>query len=119
MSVRKTSLRKQADLICGVAMSCGLDACKEAANGRWKKDLARLAPVSLARPAAAFLAGTVLSGVAGMAHAQEAGTVGPHMFSSTQVIWSSLVLGALGAALLSAVWLVRQRGNMEAESARR
>ncbi|MBD8665957.1 PAS-domain containing protein [Rhizobium sp. CFBP 8752] len=116
MSVRKTSLRKQADLICGVAMSCGLDACKEAANGRWKKDLARLAPVSLARSAAAFLAGTVLSGVAGMAHAQEAGTVGPHMFSSTQVIWSSLLLGALGAALLSAVWLVRQRGNMEAET---
>ncbi len=37
-------------------------------------------------------------------------------FSSSEVIFSSLAIGAIAAALLSTVWLVRQKGNLEAES---
>lgn len=64
----------------------------------------------------AFLSGTALSGLATAALAQQSGNAAVRLFSSTEVIVSSLVMGALGAALFSAIWLVRQRGNMEAES---
>src|SRR4051812_30633430 len=57
----------------------------------------------------AFLSGTALSGFATAALAQDGGRSAAKLFSSTEVIISSLVVGALGAALLSAVWLVRQR----------
>jgi signal transduction histidine kinase len=70
----------------------------------------------ITRFGSALLGGTALSALAGAAAAQPAGSAATRLFSSTEVIVSSLVLGALGAALLSAVWLVRQRGNMEAES---
>nr|WP_244446593.1 PAS domain-containing sensor histidine kinase [Neorhizobium galegae] len=64
----------------------------------------------------AFLSGTALSGLATAALAQQSGNAAVRLFSSTEVIVSSLVMGALGAALFSAIWLVRQRGNMEAET---
>ena len=64
---------------------------------------------------ASLLSGTLLDGLVGRAFA--AGSVpARHLFSSMEVVVSSVVVGALGAALLSAVWLVRQRGNMQAES---
>jgi signal transduction histidine kinase len=63
-----------------------------------------------------FLSGTALSSFATAALAQDGGRSAVKLFSSTEVIISSLVVGALGAALLSAVWLVRQRGNMQAET---
>ncbi len=63
----------------------------------------------------AFLSGTTLAGVA---QAQEANiiTSGERLFSSSETIGFSLVIGVLAASLLSVVWLVRQRGNIEAES---
>ncbi|WP_425374243.1 ATP-binding protein [Neorhizobium lilium] len=63
-----------------------------------------------------FLGGTALSSAATVALAQGSGGAAVKLFSSTEVVVSSLVVGALGAALLSAVWLVRQRGNMQAET---
>src|SRR3546814_1006259 len=48
--------------------------------------------------------------------AQQQSNSAVKLCSSTGVVVSSLVVGALGAALLSALWLVRQRGNIEAET---
>src|SRR3546814_1248600 len=48
--------------------------------------------------------------------AQQQSNPAVKLFSSTEVIVSSLVGGPLRAALLSALWLVRQRGNIEAET---
>ncbi|WP_416798637.1 ATP-binding protein [Ciceribacter azotifigens] len=38
------------------------------------------------------------------------------LFTSVEMVGFSLVIGILSAALLSAVWLIRQRGALEAES---
>ncbi|WP_377299082.1 ATP-binding protein [Rhizobium sp. SGZ-381] len=62
------------------------------------------------------LAGTALSGFAGAALAQDAAYGATRLFTSSEVIFSSLAIGAIAAALLSTIWLVRQRGNLEAES---
>lgn len=64
----------------------------------------------------ALLAGSAFAGGAHGVLAQEAGPAAVKLFTSTEVIVSSLVVGALGAALLSVLWLVRQRGNMESET---
>jgi len=39
-----------------------------------------------------------------------------HLFTSSQVVGLSVVIGVISAALLSTLWLVRQRGNLENES---
>lgn len=61
------------------------------------------------------LAGTALSGIAGAALAQEHAVPAARLFTSSEVIFSSLAVGAIAAALLSTIWLVRQKGNLEAE----
>jgi len=77
----------------------------------------RLTLRSLSHAWKMFLSGTALAGMATAALAQEAVATAPErLFSSTEMISFSLVLGVLSAALLSAVWLIRQRGNMEVES---
>ncbi|AXV16911.1 alkaline phosphatase [Neorhizobium sp. SOG26] len=112
MSVKKMSLFQQADPSCGDASakttgpSCG-DTVEGSVSGKAKR---------LALFASAFLSGTAFSGLATGALAQQSGSAAVRLFSSTEVIVSSVVLGALGAALLSSVWLVRQRGNLTAES---
>ena len=63
-----------------------------------------------------LLAGSALASFAGTALAQQPVDAAAKLFSSSEVVISSLVVGALGATLLSVLWLVRQRGNMEAES---
>ena len=64
----------------------------------------------------ALLSGSTLAAFAGTALAQQQAPAAVRLFSSSEVAISSLVIGALGATLLSVLWLVRQKGNMEAES---
>jgi signal transduction histidine kinase len=108
MAVKKMSLFKQADPIFGsdtraFAKPRSVGGGRGGAAYRWLAKLGRflLSGTALAMPTAAF--------------AQET-AVATNLFSSAEVVVSSLVMGALGATLLSAVWLVRQRGNMEAET---
>ena len=63
-----------------------------------------------------WISGTALGGFAAPVVANE--TTGAHaqLFTSFEAIASSLVLGVISAALVSAVWLIRQKGNMETES---
>ncbi|WP_284778275.1 PAS domain-containing sensor histidine kinase [Agrobacterium sp. lyk4-40-TYG-31] len=64
------------------------------------------------------MAGTILSGFAAVAHAQQNLVLrtGERLFSSSETIIYSLFIGIVSATLFSIVWLVRQRGNIEAET---
>lgn len=64
------------------------------------------------------LSGTALAGLAGSAFAEvQAGVpVSARLFTSAEMVTSSLVIGVISAVMLSAVWLIRQKGNIEAES---
>ncbi|MET0171519.1 MAG: PAS-domain containing protein, partial [Agrobacterium vaccinii] len=64
------------------------------------------------------MAGTILSGFAAVAHAQQNLVLrtGERLFSSSETITYSLFIGIVSATLFSIVWLVRQRGNIEAET---
>jgi signal transduction histidine kinase len=110
MAVKKMSLFKQADPISGAGSrkSVHRDLLR-AATGK----AARLRLRTLGHY---LLASTALFTFCRTAWAQERAAAAAPSFSSFQVIFSALALGALGASLLAAVWLVRQRGNMEAES---
>lgn len=117
MSVRKMSSSERADPLCGGAEAPALRPFA-GRSGFGSPDgnaiVGRLRRLALF--GSAFLSGTALSGLATAALAQQSGDAAVRLFSSTEVIVSSLVMGALGAALFSAIWLVRQRGNMEAET---
>ena len=108
MAVKKTSLLKQADPVSGLRVSAARKLYSV------NRGYGRTTCIRLARIARSLLSGTALVALPTAAVAQDGGT--SQMFSSAEVIFSSVVMGALGAALLSAVWLVRQRGNMEAET---
>ncbi|MGF9695071.1 ATP-binding protein [Rhizobium sp. 0TCS1.26] len=103
---------------------CRGDGCDEAPSSISQRTAGRVAKKRISGlgrlfySARAALAGTALSGVAGiaLAQAQERTLPAARMFSSFEVIFSSVTVGAIAAALLSTVWLVRQRGNLEAES---
>jgi signal transduction histidine kinase len=86
-----------------------LDAAKAPSAAKSKR---------LLRRACAFLSGTALSGLSSAALAQQGDMLqaGERLFSSTEMITYSLFVGVLSATLFSVVWLVRQRGNIEAES---
>jgi signal transduction histidine kinase len=107
MAVKKTSLVKQADPIFGA----GLTARKKSRRFGEREEVL---PVYMPKISRFLLSATALVAVPSAAWAQGLGT--SRLFSSAEMIVSAMVVGALGAALLSAVWLVRQRGNMEAES---
>ena len=64
-----------------------------------------------------FAAGTALATLSQSAFAQSETLIGDttRLFSSAETIGFSLVIGLFSATLLSAVWLVRQRGNIESE----
>ncbi len=106
MSVSKKNLLQEADSCCHAA------AARGPGNGALEALRAR-------KPSrfsiSALLAGSSLASSATAAFAQNFGPA-TKLFTSTEVVISSLVVGALGAALLSVLWLVRQRGNMEAET---
>jgi signal transduction histidine kinase len=112
MSVKEECLSRQADRHDVGARTPGVWRRR----GFFRGDLVSRKLGKLARFCSVLLGGASLSVLAGTAAAQEAGAAGSRLFSSMEVIVSSVALGALGAVLLSAVWLVRQRGNMEAES---
>ncbi|WP_377292433.1 ATP-binding protein [Rhizobium sp. SG2393] len=38
------------------------------------------------------------------------------MFHSTEIVTFSVLIGVISAAMLSAIWMIRQRGNMETEN---
>ena len=63
-----------------------------------------------------LISGSALAGFALPGLAAEAAAVEARLFTSSQMVASSLVLGVISAALLSAVWLIRQKGNIESES---
>lgn len=66
--------------------------------------------------ARAALTGTALSGMAGIALAQDTRLPAARLFTSSEVIFPSLAIGAIAAALFSSIWLFRQRTHLEAES---
>ncbi len=72
--------------------------------------LTRLARICAGGTAIAALARPVLAQVESEAAASA------HLFTSSQVVGFSVVIGVISAALLSTLWLVRQRGNLENES---
>lgn len=55
-------------------------------------------------------ASSTLASIAGPAHA-----AGPYL-ATTEIITVSMLLGVMSAAMVSAVWMIRQRGRMEAEN---
>ncbi|CDM55721.1 MULTISPECIES: PAS domain-containing sensor histidine kinase [Rhizobium] len=75
-------------------------------------------PGMLARVARVFAAGTAMASIAPPVFAQvEADAIASaHLFTSSQVVGLSVVIGVISAALLSTLWVVRQRGNLESES---
>ncbi|KXG85556.1 alkaline phosphatase [Agrobacterium bohemicum] len=71
-----------------------------------------------AKTLSVLMTGTVLSGFATVAQAQQNTVLqtGERLFSSSETITYSLFIGVVSATLFSIVWLVRQRGNIEAET---
>jgi signal transduction histidine kinase len=65
-----------------------------------------------------FACGTAISGIAHPVLAQTEATMpaAVRLFTSSETVTFSVVLGVISAALLSAIWLVRQRGNLETQS---
>jgi len=70
------------------------------------------------RLAQIFAGGTAISALARpvMAQVESEAAASAHLFTSSQVIGVSVVIGVISAALLSTLWSVRQRGNIETES---
>ena len=60
-------------------------------------------------------AGSVLTSFAGSALA-ETGALPVSVFRSSEIITFSVLIGVISAAMISAVWLIRQRGNIEGEN---
>ena len=69
-----------------------------------------------------IVSGTALAGFAGsfcgtaLAEVSTTAPAASRLFTSAEMISSSLVLGVISAALLSTIWLIRQKGNIEIES---
>jgi len=72
------------------------------------------------RPLARFLricaSGTAIAGLARPVLAQTDAPAAARLFTSAEMVTTSVVLGIISAALLSTIWLIRQRGNLETES---
>ncbi|WP_439618653.1 ATP-binding protein [Shinella sp.] len=62
------------------------------------------------RLAGVLAAGSALSAFAGPAYA-----AGPYL-ATTEIVTVSMLLGVMSAAMVSAIWMIRQRGRMEAEN---
>lgn len=91
--------------------------CPNEASGRIEKKMIRARSARWkARLWGFWLSGTALAGLAAPVVAKEATAVEAHLFTSFEAIASSLVLGVISAALVSTVWLIRQKGTMESES---
>lgn len=53
---------------------------------------------------------------AGEAAAEVSTPVARSIFGSSEVVTFSVLIGVISAAMISAIWLIRQRGNIEAEN---
>ncbi|HXV31992.1 MAG TPA: alkaline phosphatase, partial [Sinorhizobium sp.] len=62
-----------------------------------------------------LLAGTALF-AASDAAAEVSAPVARSIFGSSEVVTFSVLIGVISAAMISAIWLIRQRGNIEAEN---
>ncbi|MBP1885484.1 PAS domain-containing sensor histidine kinase [Sinorhizobium mexicanum] len=62
-----------------------------------------------------LLAGTVVFAATDAA-AQASTPVAKAIFGSSEVVTFSVLIGVISAAMISAIWLIRQRGNIEAEN---
>ncbi|KAA1175523.1 PAS domain-containing protein [Rhizobium tropici] len=62
--------------------------------------------------------GGLLTGLAGpvLAQSNDAAQASMRLFTSSEMAVFSVIIGVISAALLSTMWMVRQRGNMESES---
>ncbi|MDM9621153.1 PAS domain-containing sensor histidine kinase [Rhizobium sp. S96] len=98
------------------ASPCPISAGERTVVGASKASARKLG--ILARVARIFAAGTAIASVARpvLAQAEVEATASAHLFTSTQVVGLSVVIGVISAALLSTLWVVRQRGNLESES---
>ncbi|PZM09807.1 PAS domain-containing sensor histidine kinase [Rhizobium tubonense] len=65
-----------------------------------------------------FASGTAIAGFAHPVFAQTEAKVpaAVRLFTSSEMVTFSVIFGVISAALLSTIWLVRQRGNLETES---
>ncbi len=62
--------------------------------------------------------GGLMTGLAGpvLAQSNDAAQASMRLFTSSEMAVFSVIIGVISAALLSTMWMVRQRGNMESES---
>jgi signal transduction histidine kinase/PAS domain-containing protein len=63
-----------------------------------------------------FMASSMLVAFAGPAFAAAEGVATANLFGSSEVVTFSVLIGVVSAAMLSAIWLIRQRGNMETDN---
>ncbi len=63
-----------------------------------------------------FLASSALAALAGPAVAAVEDLTTVSLFRSSEVITFSVLIGVISAAMISAVWLIRQRGNIETDN---
>lgn len=63
-----------------------------------------------------FLASSALAAMAGPAVAAVEDLTTAGLFHSSEVITFSVLIGVISAAMISAVWLIRQRGNIETDN---
>ncbi len=118
MSVNKRRLFKQAnartDETCATAHAQSAGEERRYGNGRKRFPGAR----TLSRIWRCCISGTALAGLTGTAFAADEGqaTVAARLFTSSETMTFSMVIGVIGAVVLSAIWLVRQKGNIETES---
>ncbi|NTF50459.1 PAS domain-containing protein [Agrobacterium rhizogenes] len=83
---------------------------------KWRGDMRPLA--SLARLLRLSVFGGIATGLAGpvLAQTSAASPAVVRLFTSSEMAVFSVIIGVISAALLSTVWMVRQRGNLESES---
>ncbi|QND49001.1 PAS domain-containing protein [Rhizobium lusitanum] len=85
----------------------------------WMKRRRDIRPLaSLARLLRLSIFGGIATGLAGPVLAQTISTSPTvvRLFTSSEMAVFSVIIGVISAALLSTVWMVRQRGNLESES---
>ena len=85
-------------------------------SARTKQGKGRLARLSRLLRLSVF--GGLITGLAGpvLAQSNSAAQASMRLFTSSEMAVFSVIIGVISAALLSTMWMVRQRGNMESES---
>lgn len=117
MSEMKDSPSEQVE-----ASSCAFAVSRRGGKSRdflrWTSHSGAHRPRPLTRLLQLCAAGTAIGTIAPPAFAQSqlSGSTAAQLFTSSGMIASAVVIGVISAALLSTIWLIRQRGNLETES---